>query len=147
MDIHFVCFAPFVAFTRKRTDYDIKNKLMESPPSLAESLFEQVATYSQTSYELSKLRALETTAAATSSLVARLCVLVVFALFVLVSSIGVALWLGACYGKLYYGFFIVAVFYFVLGVFLRFFLHQWIKKPVSDFVINSILQETDSCKK
>jgi fatty acid desaturase len=120
---------------------------MESPPSLVESLVEQVATYSKTSYELSKLRALETTAAATSSLVARLCVLFIFSLFVLVSSIGVALWLGARYGKLYYGFFIVAVLYFVMGVFLHFFLHQWIKKPVSDFVINQILQETDSCKK
>jgi hypothetical protein len=120
---------------------------MEPHPSLAESLMEQVATYSKTTYELSKLRALETTTVVTSSLVARLCVLFTFALFVIVSSFGVALWLGAHYGKLYYGFFIVAAFYFVMGVFFHFFLYQWIKRPVSDFVINQILQETDSCKK
>jgi hypothetical protein len=93
------------------------------------------------------LKAVETTAVVTSSLVARLCVFLTFALFVLVSSIGVALWLGAHYGKLYYGFFIVAAFYFVAGVFLQLFLRQWIKRTINDSVINIILEETDSCKK
>jgi uncharacterized membrane protein len=120
---------------------------MESPPSLAETLFEQVATYSKTSYDLSKLKAVETIAVVTSSLVARLCVWFTFSVFVLVFSIGVALWLGAHYGKLYYGFFIIAAFYFVAGAILYFFLQRWIKKTINDFVIRQILQETDLCKK
>ena len=114
---------------------------METPPNVMESLFEQLSTYSQTTYNLSKLRALETTTIVAASVVARLSVLLILSLLVFILSIGVALWLGAHYGKLYYGFFIVAIFYLVLGLFLQIFLHRWIKRPVSDFLINKMFQE------
>ncbi|MEY4936213.1 MAG: hypothetical protein RIS64_2572 [Bacteroidota bacterium] len=119
---------------------------MESPPNLLESLFKQASTYSKTYYNLSKLRALETTTNVATTLVVRLCVLVTFALFLVVFNIGIALWLGVQYGKIYYGFLILAAFYFAISLFLHFLLHHWLKKKVSHFVINQIFQETDSCK-
>lgn len=113
---------------------------METPASLMESLFERVESYSKTTYELSKLKLLETTTQVVSSLVPRLSVIIVFSLFALVVNIGLALWLGELLGKSYYGFFIVAAFYLVAGILLHFFLHKWIKTPVSDSIIKQALQ-------
>ena len=120
---------------------------MESPPNLVESLFKQASAYSKTYYDLSKLRILEKTINIAAALVVRLCILVTFALFLVVFNIGIALWLGVQYGKIYYGFLMLAAFYFVISLFLHFLLHQWLKKKVSDFVIHQIFQETDSCRK
>jgi ABC-type transport system involved in cytochrome bd biosynthesis fused ATPase/permease subunit len=61
-------------------------------------------------------------------------------LFALVLNIGIALWLGELLGKNYYGFFIVAVFYLLSAIVLHFFLHNWIKKPVSNLIITQALQ-------
>ena len=113
---------------------------METPASLMESLFERVESYSKTTYELSKLKLLETTTQVVTSLVPRLSVIIVFSLFALVVNIGLALWLGELLGKSYYGFFIVAAFYLFAGILLHFFLHKWIKRPVSDLVIKQALQ-------
>lgn len=113
---------------------------MESPASIFETLFEQVEEFGITTYELSKLKALETTTVVASSLVARLSVILMISMFVLVFNIGIALLLGELLGKSYYGFFIVAAFYLVAGIVLHFFLHKWIKKPLSDLIITQALQ-------
>ena len=113
---------------------------METSASLMESLFERIESYSKTTYELSKLKLLETTTQVVTSLVPRLSVIIVFSLFALVVNIGLALWLGELLGKSYYGFFIVAAFYLVAGILLHFFLHNWIKRPVSDSIIKQALQ-------
>jgi lipoprotein signal peptidase len=113
---------------------------MEKPSILIEELFEKVESYSKTTYELSKLQALETTTIVVSSLVSRLSVITIFFLFTLVLNTGIALLLGELLGKFYYGFFIVAAFYLLAGIVLYFFLHQWIKKPVSDLIITQALK-------
>lgn len=124
-------------------DYDrekIKNNKMETPASVVESLFEQVETYSKKTFELSKLKSVETTAIVATSALAKMGVIVVISLFILVLNIGIALLLGELLGKAYYGFFIVAAFYLLAGIILHFFLHQWIKTPVSNFIIRQALQ-------
>lgn len=113
---------------------------METPTSLIESLFERVEAYSKTSYELSKLKWIETTTVVVTSLISRLSVILIISVFALVLNIGIALLLGEILGKAYYGFFIVAAFYLVAGIVLHVFLHRWIKKPVSDLIITQALQ-------
>jgi len=105
-----------------------------------ESLFEKAETFGKTTYELSKLKALETTTVVASSLVARLSVVLMLSIFTLVFNIGVALYLGDLLGKSYYGFFIVAAFYLIAGIVLHYFLHKWIKKPLADLIISQALQ-------
>ncbi|MBK8703076.1 MAG: hypothetical protein IPN33_05330 [Saprospiraceae bacterium] len=112
---------------------------METPPTLIESLWERVEEYSKTTYELSKLKALETTTIVVSSLVARMSVVFIFSLFILILNIGIAFLLGDLLGKMYYGFFIVATFYLIAGIILHFFLLKWIKKPISDLIIDQAL--------
>ena len=113
---------------------------METPASLIESLFEKVEAYGMTTYELSKLKALETTTTIVTSLVSRLSVILMISIFALVLNIGIALYLGELLGKSYFGFFIVAGFYLVAGIVLHFFLHKWIKKPLSELIITQALQ-------
>jgi membrane-associated HD superfamily phosphohydrolase len=113
---------------------------METPGDSIESLFERAEAYSRTTYELSKLKLLETTNIVVTSVIARLSVIMMISMFSFVLSIAVALWLGDILGKSYYGFFIVAGFYFIAGIVLHLFLHRWVKKPISELIIKQALQ-------
>lgn len=113
---------------------------METTANSIESLFEKAEAYGKTTYELSKLKLLETTNIVVTSLVARLSTILMISMFSFVFSIAVALWLGDILGKAYYGFFIVAGFYLLAGIVLHFFLHSWVKKPISELIIKQALQ-------
>ena len=113
---------------------------METPKSLIELLLEKIEEYGITTYELTKLKLLKTMALIAPSLLSRLIVIFIISAFILILSIGIALLLGDLLGKLYYGFFIMAAFYLVVGIVLYFYLHKWIKKPVADSIIKQILQ-------
>lgn len=99
-----------------------------------------IEAYSKTTLELSKFKALNITTHVVTTMISRLSVIIIAALFALVLNIGIALWLGELLGKNYYGFFIVALFYLIAAIVLHFFLHNWIKKPVSDLIITQALQ-------
>jgi hypothetical protein len=113
---------------------------METPSSIIETLVERAERYGKTSYELTKLKSLETTTIIVSSLLSRLGVLVMLSLFALFLNIGIALMLGDILGKSYYGFLIVSGFYLITGIVFYFFLNKWIKKPISDLIITEVLQ-------
>jgi hypothetical protein len=113
---------------------------METQESLIESLVERIEAYGKTTYELSKLKLLETATVIVTSLVPRVSVIIMLSIFALVLNVGVALYLGELLGKVYYGFFIVSGFYLVAGIIFHFFLHKWIKKPLSDIIIKQALQ-------
>ena len=109
---------------------------METSRDSIESLFESVEAYGKTTIELSKLRALETASAVITALVSRMIVFIVMTLFVIFLSIGLSLLLGTVLEKPYYGFFIVAAFYLIVGTIMSFSLHRWMKEPVSDLLVS-----------
>jgi Zn-dependent protease with chaperone function len=113
---------------------------METPASLIESLYERVEAYGKTTFELAKLKVFEKITHVMISLISKFGVIIMLSLFALVLSTGIALLLGELLGKSYYGFFIVAAFYFVAGLLLHFFLRRWIKKPVGDLIVKQALQ-------
>jgi hypothetical protein len=113
---------------------------MQTTAHSIESLYERAEAYGKTTYELSKLKLLETSNTVITSLVARLSVILMISMFTFVLSIAIALWLGDILGKAYYGFFIVAGFYLVVGIVLHFFLQKWVKKPISELIIKQALQ-------
>ena len=113
---------------------------MENPASQLESLFEKAESFGLTTYELSKLKALETATKVVTPMVSGLAVIAMVAIFILLLSTGVAFWLGGLLGQIYYGFFIVAAFYLLVSFVLHFFLQKWIKKPLSDSIISQALQ-------
>jgi hypothetical protein len=113
---------------------------METTANSIESLYERAEAYGKTTYELSKLKLLETSNTVITSLVARLSVILMISMFTFIMTIAIALWLGEILGKAYYGFFIVAGFYLVVGIVLHFFLHSWVEKPISELIIKQALQ-------
>ena len=113
---------------------------MEDNAKLIESLLERTAEYGKTSFELVKLKALDKTSDAVSSLIPHSVVFVLIASFMLFFNLGLAFWLGEILGKTYYGFFVVAAFYCVIVIVLHFFMHQWLKKIVCDYIIKKVLK-------
>jgi Fe2+ transport system protein B len=113
---------------------------MEDNAKLIESLLERAAEYGKASYELVKLKALDKTSDAVSSFVPHSVVVVIIAVFMLFLNLGLAFWLGEILGKTFFGFFVVAAFYGITGIVLHFFMHKWLKKRISNFIIKHVLK-------
>lgn len=112
----------------------------EANEKLIESLLERVTDYGKTTYELVKLKALDKTTDAVSSFIPHSIVLILIAIFMLFANLGLALWLGEFIGKIFYGFLVVAAFYGIIGIIIHFFMHKWIKKLVSNYIIKQLLK-------
>jgi len=111
-----------------------------SKRSSLEAFLDSTQAYSKTTYELTKLKGLNKGTNVLSLLVARLCLLITSIMFLVVISIGLALWLSEYLGKPYYGFFILSAIYFVVAILFYFFLHSWMKKPFSSLIISQSLE-------
>ncbi|RKS93992.1 hypothetical protein BC952_1853 [Flavobacterium limicola] len=114
---------------------------MENNATTIEMLFKRAEDYTRTTVELTKLHAVDKAADVMSSLISRLAVSIVFAMFALLANIGLSLWIGELVGKLYYGFFIVSSFYLLIAIILYIFKNEWIKTPISNFMIVKMLKK------
>jgi sterol desaturase/sphingolipid hydroxylase (fatty acid hydroxylase superfamily) len=115
---------------------------MENNASTIEMLFERAEDYTRTTVELAKLNAVDKTADVMSSLLSRLTVSIVFVLFAFLANIGLSLWIGELLGKVYYGFFIVSSIYLIVAIVLYLFKDQWLKMPISNFIIIKMLKKS-----
>ncbi len=114
---------------------------MESTTATIEKLIEKAEVYGKTTLELYKCNAIYKAANVSSSLAIRLVLLLVAVFIFLMLNIGLALFVGELVGKTYYGFFLIAGFYVLVGIVLYLFRKQWIKHPVSNFIISQSLSE------
>lgn len=114
---------------------------MDNFTASIETLFERAEDYTRTSAELVKLNAIDKSADVLSSLLSRLTVAIFAVMFVLLLNIGLSLWIGELLGKPYLGFFIVSSAYLVISVILYSFKDQWIKIPISNFIITKLLKK------
>lgn len=112
---------------------------MEEKLIFIEPLLESAEAYTRTTYDLFKLKALDKATSVASAFVSRGISVLVLSMFTVMANIAIALWLGDLLGKSYYGFFCVAIFYLIVGGVLYFFMHNWIKKRVSQSIILQIL--------
>ena len=115
---------------------------MENKATTIEMLFEKAEDYTRTTVDLVKLTAVDKTADVVSSLLSRLAVSIVFVMFVLLVNIGLSFWIGELLGKTYLGFFAVSIFYLVISIVLNIFKDEWIKMPVSNFIIIKMLKKS-----
>ncbi len=113
---------------------------MENIVDSFESLLERAAEYGITSYELVKLKTINKTSDVVSSLIPHAVVFLILMSFLLFLSLGVAFWLGEIFGNMFYGFFVVAAFYGIIGLVLHFFMHDQIKKKISDYIVKQALK-------
>ena len=114
---------------------------MEEKEPPLESLFKKVEAYSETSFDLLKLKAIDRSASVASALASRLILLTGGLLIAFLVNIGAALWIGELLGKTYYGFFSLALFYSIVALIVHFFRDELIKKPVGNSVILHLTKE------
>lgn len=112
---------------------------MAGNQSIIEPLIEKIEAYGTTSLALIKLKSIDKATSLAGNLISRVVALLSISMFVIVASIGIALWLGEECGKIYYGFYLVGGGYGILGLVLYFVLHNWIKKGICDTIISQIL--------
>ena len=115
---------------------------MENNATTIEMLFERAEDYTRTTVELAKLHTVDKAADVMSSLLSRLAVSIVFAMFALLANIGLSIWIGELVGKLYYGFFIVSGFYLLISIILYINKDKWLKMPISNFIIIKMLKKS-----
>ena len=114
---------------------------MENKASEVEKLIENVETYARTSFDLGKYKAVYISADIVSTFAVKLAITTAIVMVSLLVNIGLALWIGQEMGQSYYGFFVIAGFYLILALIVYGFRKQWIKKPVSNFIIGRILKD------
>ena len=114
---------------------------MDNSATTIEMLFEKAEDYTRTTVELAKLNAIDKSADVLSSLLSRLTVIIVVAMFSLLINIGLSIWIGELLGKTYYGYFAIAGAYIILAIIINSFKDAWIKLPVSNFIITKMLKK------
>jgi hypothetical protein len=111
---------------------------MEGNSKIVESLMEDTTAFIKLNIELAKLKALQKIADLVSSLLPHTLVFLLLSAFVLFVNLGLALWIGALLGEVFYGFFVVAGFYLVLGVVIRFIFLKSIKKSMANKIVHQL---------
>ena len=113
---------------------------MKDHANLIEPLIERVAAYGKTSLELLKLNAIDKSSDIASTAIPQSVILYFIASILLFSGLGLAVWLGEITGKTYLGFFIVAAFYILAGLFFYLFIFKWLKRVACDYFIRQVLK-------
>ena len=112
---------------------------MNDKPNHIELLLENAADYGKTSFELLKLKALDKSSDVVSSIVPIIIVFVLIMSFFFFVSFGFAFWFGELFGKVYYGFFIVAAFYGIVGFIIHFCFRKRLKRLICNYIIKITL--------
>jgi len=112
---------------------------MEKEPNILGSLFEKATEYVDTNVELLKLKAVDKSSDVIVSVISAIVLLLLGLMIIILLNIGIAFWLGHLLGEVYYGFFIVAGFYFLVGLIFHFARHKLLKAPLTDLIIKKFL--------
>jgi fatty acid desaturase len=112
----------------------------ENEKSSLEDLLERAEDYGKTTLELFKLKAVDKTSDAVSTIVSRVLAIFLLLMFLLIGSFALSFWLGDVLGKVWYGFLLVALFYGLLGIMLFFVLHNGFKKTIANTIIKQMLK-------
>jgi hypothetical protein len=112
---------------------------MPTETSSLKTLLEQSHDYLETRIDLVKLKTIDKSSDVLSSAAAAVAILLAALFFVLMLSIGTAIYIGTVLDNLYYGFFIMAGVYALVIIILYAGRKQWIKMPVYNSIIKKIL--------
>ena len=112
---------------------------MENKPTSVEELFYKLRDYGDTRIELFKLKSLHKITGILSSLFVSIILIGILSLVILCITIGLALLIGAWLGRMYYGFFIMALLYIIIGLILYSGRNKFLNKPVGNKLIKELL--------
>ena len=113
---------------------------MENIATNIERLYEKAESYTKTSFELVKLRAIDKTSEIISSLAVVISIAFIIAMFSLFLNIGIAIWIGNELNDMASGFLIVSGFYMIAGIAVYMFRKNWIKGPIDNLIVGKLLE-------
>jgi Flp pilus assembly protein TadB len=111
---------------------------MDDNVKLIESLLESTFKYGVKELELLKLKTINKTSNVVSGMVPHAAVFIILFLFLLFLNFGLAFWLGEILGNNFYGFFVIAAFYAMVGLVMHFFMHKRIKRKIGNYLVKQI---------
>lgn len=103
-------------------------------------LVDEAGSYIEAKTELYKLKAVDRITEISTSVISKLLFILIGLIALMALNIGMALLIGEWLGRSYYGFFIVAGFYLLLGLILYMVRDRLIKRPIYTTVIKKILK-------
>lgn len=111
---------------------------MQSTIEHIETLVSKAGDLAETKAELWKLKAVGKISETVSSIISIMAIVILAGVALTILSFGGAYWIGAQLGNVANGFFIVGGFYALVGLFIFVFRKSWIKKPLSNLIIDKI---------
>jgi hypothetical protein len=120
-------------------DY-VKPITMDTPSQNIESLFANAGEYIEAKAELWKLKMVDKTSEAVSSIAEKVILFFLGILFFLFFNIALALLIGYWLGHSFWGFFIMAAFYGIAGLIIHSMRDKLIKTPVTHSIIQKFLK-------
>lgn len=109
---------------------------MQSPLDNIEALFDKSKEYMETQMEILRLKAIDKSTAMISSLATRLIYITIFMIALFLLNIALGFWLGEILGKVYYGFFCLAAFYFIVGLIIFAIRKNSVGNPIRNALID-----------
>lgn len=103
-------------------------------------LVDEAESYIEAKAELYKLKAADRITEISTTIIVKLLFVLIGLIVIVAVNIGIALLIGKWLGQSYYGFFIIAGFYLLLGIIMYFVKDKFIKKPLYTLVIKKILK-------
>jgi ABC-type uncharacterized transport system fused permease/ATPase subunit len=119
---------------------DYKMQDIDENQNILSSLLDSMEDYGKTNFDLAKLKALDKASEMAATLLSRVVTIIAYLTFILMASTGLAFWLGSVLGGIWYGFFVVAAFYGLLGLIITFFMHKGLKRMFADLIIKDTLK-------
>ncbi len=117
---------------------------MKDRAILIEMLFEKVESYTKTTLELYRLKAIDKITDVFAVIASSMIIGVIIALFFILFSLGLALYLGEVLGKSYYGFFALGGFYAIVAIIIFINRKSWLEIKLNNFIISQIFKEKDN---
>ncbi|MBK6482610.1 MAG: hypothetical protein IPG01_05630 [Chitinophagaceae bacterium] len=106
-----------------------------------EALLKELKDYISLRLQITQLKYSSKTSLVTSSVLTYMLISMVVFFFVLVLTIGIALWMGNLLGEWYLGFLIMAGIYLLIGLVIFTFRNRWIRIPLNNLIIKEIFDE------
>jgi len=116
----------------------MKFNAMEGNAKIVDALIEDTTAYVKLNITLAKLKALQKFADLVSSLLPYTLVVFLIAVFVLFVNLAIALLIGKLLGEAFYGFFVVAGFYLLVGIIIRYIFLKSIKRSLANSIVHQL---------
>jgi len=112
---------------------------MDTPIEKIETLFSNAGEYFENKTELFKMKMIDKTSEAVSSIAEKLIIFFIAAVFFVLLTIGLALLIGYWLGHNFWGFFIMAALYGIVGFIIHVSKNKLIKTPIANGLIHKFL--------